>query len=237
LALAAKYGFAREISAESAENSRFRAGSYYFLLPKKTKGESGMRFKHKYLNPIILYICVFVFGLFILGASDSIVDWIYAYLNHLFPKSFPIYNQIYDIETYNKLERIKDIWSIFIALVMVNLIALRLDNKKYERLINLTDGEYLVCDGIKLYFKEFFISDLIVSILIPATLVVPAFFLTEEVLSYFGLIFWNWLGYNMKFVLELFPAILVSAAFSFIGRMLAIPICVRAWRAAWMTDI
>jgi homotetrameric cytidine deaminase len=34
LALAAKYDFAREISAESAENSRFRAGSYYFLLPK-----------------------------------------------------------------------------------------------------------------------------------------------------------------------------------------------------------
>jgi hypothetical protein len=34
LAPAAKYDFAREISAESAENSRFRAGSYYFLLPK-----------------------------------------------------------------------------------------------------------------------------------------------------------------------------------------------------------
>ena len=33
MALAAKYDFAREISAESAENSRFRAGSYYFLLP------------------------------------------------------------------------------------------------------------------------------------------------------------------------------------------------------------
>jgi len=30
--------FAREISAESAENSRFRAGSYYSLLPRE-KGE------------------------------------------------------------------------------------------------------------------------------------------------------------------------------------------------------
>ena len=35
MALAAKYDFAREISAESAENSCFRAGSYYFLLPKR----------------------------------------------------------------------------------------------------------------------------------------------------------------------------------------------------------
>ena len=196
-----------------------------------------MKFRHKYLNPIVLYICVFVFGLFILGASGSVVDWIYAYFNHLFPETFPIYNQIYDIETYNKLERIKDIWSVFLSLVVINLIALRIDNKKYERLVSLTDGEYLIWDGIKLYFKEFFISDLIVSVLIPAVLVVPAFFLTEDVLSYFGLIFWNWLGYNMKSLLNLFPAILVSAAFSFIGRMLAIPICVKAWRGAWMTDI
>ena len=96
-----------------------------------------MSFKHKYLRPVVLYLCVFIFGLFILGVSGSIVDWIYAYLNHLSPNTFPIYNQIYDIETYNKLEQIKDIWSVFISLVAINLIALRIDilinlNKKFR---------------------------------------------------------------------------------------------------------
>ena len=196
-----------------------------------------MKFRYRYLNPIILYFCVFIFGLFILGAADSIIDAIYAYLNHLAPKTFPIYNQIYDIETYNKLERIKDVAAIFISLVIINLIALRIDNKKYERMVNITDGQYLMKDGLKLYFKEFLLSDVICAALMPGVLVIPAFFLTEEVLSYFGLIYWNWLGYNMKFLFDLFPAILISMAFSFIGRILSIPLCVRAWRAAWLSDI
>ena len=45
MALAAKYDFAREISAESAENSRFRAGSYYSLLPRRLYIRD--RLKHK----------------------------------------------------------------------------------------------------------------------------------------------------------------------------------------------
>lgn len=196
-----------------------------------------MKFRYRYLNPIILYLCVFIFGLFILGVIDNVTDGIYAYLNHLAPKTFPIYNQIYDIETYNKLERTKNVVAIFISLVIINLIALRIDNKKYERIVNITDGQYLIKDGLKLYFKEFLLSDVIASVLIPGVLVIPAYFLTEEALSYFGLIYWNWLGFNMKFLFDLFPAILISMAFSFIGRVLSIPLCVRSWRAAWLSDI
>lgn len=196
-----------------------------------------MKFRYRYLNPIILYLCVFIFGLFILGVTDNVTDGIYAYLNHLAPKTFPIYNQIYDIETYNKLERTKNVVAIFISLVIINLIALRIDNKKYERIVNITDGQYLIKDGLKLYFKEFLLSDVIASVLIPGVLVIPAYFLTEEALSYFGLIYWNWLGFNMKFLFDLFPAILISMAFSFIGRVLSIPLCVRSWRAAWLSDI
>ena len=196
-----------------------------------------MKLRHRYLTPIALFLCVFIFGLFIFGICSNVVDGIYTYLNHLFPETFPIYNQIYDIQTYNKLERVKSVISVCLSLVLINLLALRIDNKKYERLITLTDGEYLIKDGIRLYFREFFLSDAITSMLIPAVLVIPAYFLSENALSYFGLIFWNWLGYNMKFLFHLFPAMLISAAFSFIGRMLAIPLCVKAWRAAWMTDI
>lgn len=196
-----------------------------------------MSFNKKYVKPIFLFVCVFIFGLFIFGVCLTVVDGAYAYLNHLYPEKFPIYNTIRDADAFYRLERIKDVIAIFLSLVLINFIALRLDNKKYERLVILTDGEYLIRDGLKVYLKEFFLTDVVVSVVIPAILVIPAYFLSENTLSYFGLIFWNWLGYHMSPIFALFPAILISALFSFVGRMLSIPLCVRYWRSAWMTDI
>ena len=196
-----------------------------------------MKLKDKYFKPIVLFLCVYIFGLFIHGFSSEAVNWVYTYLNHLFPKTFPIYNRIYDMQEYMRIEHIKGVVAIFVSLFLINLIALRIDNKKYERIVTLTDGEYLIKDGIKIYLKEFFVIDTVVSVTIPALLTIPAYYLTEDVLGYFGLIFWNWLGYNMKSIVHLFPAIFITAAFSFVSRMLIIPHCVKAWRAAWMTDI
>ena len=196
-----------------------------------------MKQRHKYLNPIILYLCVFIFGLFIFGFSAIAVKWGHAYLSHLFPSIFPTYNQIHDPESYKRLEWIKGFISIFLSLIIINFISLRIDNRKYERLSLLTEGQYLIKDGIKLYFKEFFKSDLIVSTVIPAVFVIPAYLLSEDALGYFGLIFWNWLGYSFSSLMSVFPAMLLAATFSFIGRMMAIPHCVKVWRSAWLTDI
>lgn len=196
-----------------------------------------MKLRHKYLNPIVIYFCVYIFGLWIYAASRGAVNWIYTYLNHLFPEVFPIYQRIYEPEAYARLERIKSVIGICLSLLLINLIALKLDNKKYERIINLTDGQYLVKDGIKLYFKEFLAVDVLVSTILPALLTIPAYFLSEDALGYFGLIFWNWLGYHLKSTYHLFPAMLIAASSSFIGRMLSIPQCVKAWRGAWLTDI
>ena len=184
-----------------------------------------------------MFICVYIFGLFIHGFSTEVVNWIYTYLNHLFPKTFPIYNRIYDIQEYMRIENIKGVAAIFISLLLINLIVMKIDNRKYERIVTLTDGEYLIKDGIRIYLKEFFVIDAIVSTVIPGALTIPAYFLSEDVLDYFGLIFWNWLGYNTRSIFDLFPAILITAAFSFISRLLVIPHCVKAWRATWMTDI
>lgn len=196
-----------------------------------------MKKKYKYLNPVILFLCVFIFGLFILGFSSVIVKWGYAYLSHLFPSVFPTYNQVHAPESYKRLEWIKGFISIFLSLIIINFISLRLDNKKYERIALLTEGQYLIKDGIKLYFKEFFKSDLIVSTVIPAVFVIPAYLLSEDSLGYFGLIFWNWLGYSFSSLMSVFPAMLLAATFSFIGRMMAIPHCLKAWRSSWLTDI
>ena len=196
-----------------------------------------MKQRHKYLNPIILYVCVFIFGLFIFGFSAIAIKWGHAYLSHLFPRIFPTYNQIQDPESYQRLERIKEVIAIFLSLLIINFISLRIDNRKYERIAVLTEGQYLIKDGIRLYFKEFFKSDVIASTVIPAAFVIPAYLLSEDALGYFGLIFWNWLGYQFSTLMGLIPAMLLAAAFSFIGRMAVIPHCVKVWRSAWLTDI
>lgn len=196
-----------------------------------------MKRKRRHFNPVLLFLCVYIFGLFICAACSGAINWTYAYLNHLLPRVFPIHNKIYAPEAYARLERIKGILAIFLSLLVINLIALRIDNKKYERISLVTEGQYLVWDGIKIYFKEFFKSDLLISTLAPALLIIPAYLLSDDALGHFGLIVWNWLGYNMKSVCSLFPAMLTVAVFSFVGRMIAIPHCVKAWRAAWLTDI
>ena len=196
-----------------------------------------MERKRKQFNPVLLFFGVYVFGLAIYSVGRACANWTYTYLNFLFPDIFPVYNQIHEASKYAALETGKDVVGIFLSLVLINLIALRLDNKKYERIALLTEGQYLMKDGIKLYFKEFFVSDLLVSTLTPAILVIPAYLFSENSLGYFGLIIWNWLGYNMRPLVSLFPAMLIVAAFSFVGRMIAIPHCVKAWRSAWLTDI
>lgn len=196
-----------------------------------------MKLRHRYLSPIIAFLVVYLFGLLIFGFSTEAVEWIYNYLNHLFPNVFPLYNPIYDPEAHAKLNKAITVVGMFVALFLINLIALRLENKKYERIITLTDGEYLIKDGIKLYLKEFFASDIITAVILPILIVIATYFIPDNALGYFGLILPSWLGYNMRLLYGIIPSIFIVALFSFVGRILAIPLTVSAWRAAWLSDI
>ena len=196
-----------------------------------------MKLRHKYLNPIIVFLIVYLFGLLLFGVSREAVKWVYTYLNHLLPSAFPLYNPIYDPEAYAKLNKTFSVVGIFVALFLINFIALKLENKKYERIISLTDGQYVMWDGIKLYFKEFWISDVITALILPAVIVIATYFIPDKMLGYFALILPGWLGYHMRQMYELIPAIILVAFFSFLGRILAIPLTVKSWRAAWLSDI
>ena len=94
-----------------------------------------MKFKQKYLIPAAIFFVIYLFGLLLFNLSRAVISAIYAYLNHLFPDTFPIYNEIYDPELYASSEKVFSVLTVFIALFIMNLIALRLDNKKYERIV------------------------------------------------------------------------------------------------------
>ena len=196
-----------------------------------------MKLRHKYLNPIIVYLIVYMFGLLLFGFSLMAVNGAYTYLNHLMPNIFPLYNPIYAPEAKEKVDKALSVIAIFVALFLINFIALKLENKKYERLITHTDGQYILKDGIRLYFREFWKADIITSALVPALISIPPFFIPEKILSRYALIIPNWLGYHMGLIYGLVPTVLTVAVFSYIGRMLSVPLCVRSWRAAWLSDI
>ena len=196
-----------------------------------------MKLRHRYLSPVIIYLIVYIFGLFIFGLCCEIAEWIYTYLNHLMPSTFPLYNPIYDPEAYAKLNKALTVIGLFITFFFINFIALKLENKKYERIISLTDGQYLIVDGVKLYFKEFFISDIMTALVLPVLITLATYFIPDSALGYFGLILIGWLGYNMSLLYGLIPSLIIVALFSFSGRILAIPLTVKSWRAAWLSDI
>lgn len=196
-----------------------------------------MKLKDKYLYPVAVFLCVYIFGLLIYQFSVSAVNAVYTYLNYLFPDTFSLYTKLAEKEALAELQRALSVWGLFLAMFLINLIALRLDNKKYERLVILTDGQFLITDGIRLYFKEFFTGDLISSLIIPALLVIPAYFIPEKIMEKFGLFIFLWLGETMKYNFNIVMGMLTAAAFSLVGRILAVPICLKSWRAAWLSDI
>lgn len=196
-----------------------------------------MKFKQKYIVPTAIFLVIYLLGQLLFNLSQALIRTIYSYLNYLSPDTFLVYNEIYDPDLYANAEKMFSVVTIFLTLFIINLIALRLDNKKYERIISLTDGQYLIKDGIKLYLSEFLVSDAIVSTVIPAIMVIPAYFISDKLMEFFGLIIPCWLGYHLELNFSLPFAMLIAAAFSFVGRMLSIPHCVSTYRAAWLSDI
>ena len=199
-----------------------------------------MKLRHRYLNPIGVFLIVYMFGLLLFGFSCEAVEWIYTYLNHLFPRIFPVYSIILEKEEYYKLLRIQTLIGLFLSLFLIHFISLKLENKKYERLTGLTDGKYPLKEGIRLYFDEFLLTDAITAALVPAIIVIPSYFISDKLMGYFGLAIPNWLGYSLRAhcgVGAIIPAVLIAALFSFAGRILAIPLTVKSWRAAWLSDI
>lgn len=196
-----------------------------------------MKLRHRYLNPIIVFLIVYMFGLLLYHVSNTVVSGIYTYLNYLLPESFPAYSLLAEKEANAELQKKLSVWGLLLTLFLINFIALKLENKKYERIVIQTDGLYLIKDGIKLYFKEFFKSDLITSALVPALLVIPPYFIPEKAMGYFGLIIPTWLGYYLKPHYNIAVAMIMVAAFSYAGRLISIPFAVKSWRAAWLSDI
>ena len=193
-----------------------------------------MSIKHKYVEPVLIFLAVYLFNYLFCHIGEMLFIYSYNYLSEVVPSVVKTVNPMHMPDEYALYLKAIATSGAFVCLFMINYVSLRLDNQKFEYVIDKTDGQYRMRDGIRLYFREFFKSDLIASSAAIVVLVVGAGFIPEKFLDY-GLIILFRLGASLVEHYGIVFSILISVFFSLLTRLISIPLALRTWRALWLS--
>lgn len=193
-----------------------------------------MSFKRKYVEPVLIFLTVYAFSVLFFKAGELLSIYAYSYFSSILPSDIISSNPVSDPDAYEAYTLGIALVGTFVGLWLINYISLRLDNAKFEHVISLTDGQYELAEGIKLYFKEFFVSDVIAATAIVAIVTVSAAFIPEKLMDY-GLIIVFKLGDTLNSIYYPIISAVIAASFSLITRILSIPLALRTWRALWLS--
>ena len=193
-----------------------------------------MSIKHKYVEPVLIFLAVYLFNYLLCQCGELLFIYSYSYLAEVMPSVVETVNPIHTPDEYELYLKGVATVGALIALFIMNYVSLRLDNEKFEYIITKTDGQYRLVDGVKLYFGEFFKSDAIASTVAVGVLVMGAYFIPEKLLDK-GLLFVFKLGVSLIEFYGPVGAVVIAVLFSFITRIISVPLCVRTWRALWLS--
>lgn len=193
-----------------------------------------MSIKRKYVEPVLIFIAVYLFNYLLCQCGELLFIYSYNYLTEVMPSVVDTVNPIHTPDEYELYLKGVATFGALVGLFLINYVSLRMDNEKFEYLITKTDGQYRLKDGLKLYFAEFFKSDAIASTIAVGVLVAGASFIPEKLLDR-GLIFIFRLGVSLVEFYGPVGAVAVAVLFSFVTRILSVPLCVRTWRALWLS--
>ena len=193
-----------------------------------------MSIKHKYVDPILLFFGVYLFHYVISLSAELAFTYVYTYLSEVVPGLVETYTPITSPDEYATYLKTVSTFGAVACIGIINYISIRLDNKRFELIISKTDGKYEIKDGINLYFKEFFESDLIAASLPISVFVAVAYFIPEKLLDK-GLIIFFRLGASLTDYYGLVSAIVLAISASIVTRVLCAPFALRTWRALWLS--
>lgn len=193
-----------------------------------------MSIKQKYVTPVLIFLAVYLFNYLLCQCGELLFIYSYNYLAEVMPSVVDTVNPIHTPDEYELYLKGVATFGALVGLFLINYVSLRMDNEKFEYLITKTDGQYRLKDGLKLYFAEFFKSDAIASTIAVGVLVAGASFIPEKLLDR-GLIFIFRLGVSLIEFYGPVGAVAVAVLFSFVTRILSVPLCVRTWRALWLS--
>ncbi len=193
-----------------------------------------MSLKNKYLGTPIIYLLLFIFAAIAYMLAGYLVQGAFGLLCEEMPSVFKSASFVSDPEGYERQTKILIALTTVLALFLINYISLLLDNKRMEHIAKATEGKYTIKEGLAFYYRNFALSDILTSVIAPALLSVPVYFIPE-----------NWLDYGLRFPiymeLELcgafgfFRGVIILIAVSIISRAASVPIVLSRWRAAWLS--
>ena len=193
-----------------------------------------MSIKHKYVEPVLIFLAVYLFHYVICQCGEMLFIYSYTYISETVPSLVKTVNPISTPNEYEIYLKGIATAGAFVGLFITNYVCLRLDNAKFEHVITKTDGQYTMTDGLKLYFGEFLISDVIASSLTVFPLVLGAYFIPEKLLDK-GLIFLFRLGVSLIEFYGPVGSVVIAIVFSLLTRLLCVPLALKTWRALWLS--
>ena len=193
-----------------------------------------MNIKHKYVEPVLIFLAVYLFNSLFCQVGELLFIYAHTYLSEMLPSVVDTVNPIHSPDEYELYLRAVATVGATVGLFLINYISLRMDNEKFEYVITKTDGQYRLADGVRLYFSEFLITDIIASTVTIGALVAGGCFIPEKLMDR-GLVIIFGLGASLVEFYGPVGAVLIAVVASLITRMISVPLCVRVWRALWLS--
>lgn len=203
-------------------------------MKKKGKKEDlAMKSTRKILSPLVIYTLAYLIGGVLFDIVNETVSACHGYLHAILPKAIPLYNAITAPQEHAVQAQIVSAIALFVTFLILNFASLRLDNAKNELIIKRTEGFYTLREGCDLYYKNFLVSDAVVTLLIPLVFNIPAPFIPEAWQKYgTGIPLWS--SYAIKDIMSYTAAIPLCMILSFIARQMCVVGAVRHYRASWL---
>lgn len=192
-----------------------------------------MKFGHKYLFPPALTLFWFALGAAAVLIADIAVSLVHSYLSEIMPNIFPSPSPISEPEAYERIRTALSLVIITLTLVPVTYFAMRLDNKRFEHLITLTEGTYPIGERFIWHLKSFWLTDLISTAISATVMTLPVFLIPERYVGPFLYVFWC--GGRLAEHFSLAESLLIIIGISVALRVILLPSVLRAWRASWLT--
>lgn len=192
-----------------------------------------MRIGHKYIFPPFIALFFFLLGGAGVLIADIIVELAARGLAEWMPSLFARPNAIADPEGYESYLCSIELVTLTLTLLPVTYLSMRLDNKRFEHLIVLTEGLYTLPRALRWHLRSFWLSDIISASLPPILLTLPVFLVPEEYLS--GILGVLWCGARLSPYFSAVWATVTVVAISLVMRLLLLPAVLRAWRASWLS--
>lgn len=193
-----------------------------------------MKIGRRYIAPIFIFLFFGMLGFVLEYVTEYLVPMCYDVLVHLFPDVFKDISPLTQPMEYEELTKRFTVISIFLIFLVIHYVALRCDNKRFEYIIDVTDGQYSMLEGLGIYLENFLVSDLICAVIVPPVLIIPAYFIPEKIMSY-GLNMPLWCGVSMMEHIDIVMATVLVIILSVVARFIVIFPTVKVWRAMWLT--